>query len=132
MTGKIGVKYSFSFLNTSLILPDFNLGGRNDGVSLYLSNLGEFFLWFLLQTRLLNFVYMFYITVSSKITIFWLSFGIRMVKKVTVGTPFVYLASIEALKKGHSRKIVYSVSRNVTCPNSHILCLKIETFTLTI
>lgn len=42
---------------------------------------------------------MFYITVSSKITIFWLSFGIRMVKKVTVGTPFVYLASIEALKK---------------------------------
>ena len=112
MTGKIGVKYSFSFLNTSLIRPDFNLGGRNDGVSLYLSNLGEFFLWFLLQTRLLNFVYMFYITVSSKITIFWLSFGIRMFKKVTVGTPFVYLASIEALKKGHSRKIVYSASRN--------------------
>ena len=35
-----------------------------------------------------------------------------MVKKVTVGTPFVYLASIEVLKKGHSRKIVYSASCN--------------------
>ena len=31
---------------------------------------------------------------------------------IWVGTPFVYLESIEALKKGHSRKIVDSPSCN--------------------